>query len=468
MQSTRSALRSRFALSTVLSCLAISACDSGSDPTTPSSDVDPVPSSLQVTPTTLTLFVPGSYPITATVLDQNGRTVTGASVSFSTRDSTTAAVDQEGVVTAIAGGNTWVVVEAAPYSDSIPVTVRYQTVENEARGRVLGPEGFVMRWASEGNAYEYLGKENQDRTVLFMVNEGWADTVAVLVLPAQVPSSSMDLERLPLDTYLQGEDFSDLPAGSAYFFMDDDERESSLLYLSEEGSTLEVDAVEHTKGAVTRLSGHLTLQASGYELTWESWGAPPNATPTGDTLTLYMDFDSEADPWVVGQATITLRGGPIPMENDRQEAYYVSWSEEDPDYGGVEIEGPPYGEIFMPRPQVGSYVMDLEHKSESGYRWVVFTDPRYAISGEGSLVIDHVEPAADGRPSTASGHLETIMTYNGDHWSDPKVTGTFIMDFHIPILTYDDYMGYLWEAPEQVKEAPLVARFLPRDPRRTR
>jgi hypothetical protein len=34
--------------------------------------------------------------------------------------------------------------------------------------------------------------------------------------------------------------------------------------------------------------------------------------------------------------------------------------------------------------------------------------------------------------------LETRMTNNGNNWNDPEVTGTFIPDFHIPVLTCED------------------------------
>ena len=86
--------------------------------------VAPVPTAVEVTPDTVALTALGQTAhLAAEVHDQNGRVMEGVPVSWSSADTTVAAVDSVGLVTAIGGGATTVAATAGEVSGEAVVMV---------------------------------------------------------------------------------------------------------------------------------------------------------------------------------------------------------------------------------------------------------------------------------------------------------------------------------------------------------
>jgi len=86
--------------------LLLAACsDGGSSPTSPPTPSTPVATSVTVSPTSLSFTSIGAtQQLTATVKDQNGATMSGASVSWATSNPSIASVSSAGLVTALTDG----------------------------------------------------------------------------------------------------------------------------------------------------------------------------------------------------------------------------------------------------------------------------------------------------------------------------------------------------------------------------
>lgn len=110
----------------VLLLFALVACGEGaSDPASPSSPAAPRPATLTVTPETVQLNVQGGTArLTASVLDQNGRTLTGADLDWASSDTLVVRVDGAGLLTAVGDGTARVTAQAGSATGSSEVTVR--------------------------------------------------------------------------------------------------------------------------------------------------------------------------------------------------------------------------------------------------------------------------------------------------------------------------------------------------------
>ena len=103
--------------------------DSGtaSSPTaapTPAPPPPPTPTTVTVTPETAQLTSPGAtLQLAAEVRDQNGQVMTGVSVTWASSDEQTARVDEEGLVTAVAGGAATITATAGEASGATEIMV---------------------------------------------------------------------------------------------------------------------------------------------------------------------------------------------------------------------------------------------------------------------------------------------------------------------------------------------------------
>lgn len=110
----------------------VAACGEGpADPDQPARPPPtPAATSITVTPETITLAAIGATErLSATVLDQNGRTMSGAAVSWTTGDPGVATVDRDGLVTATGNGATNVTAISGAAAGSATVTVRQEAAE---------------------------------------------------------------------------------------------------------------------------------------------------------------------------------------------------------------------------------------------------------------------------------------------------------------------------------------------------
>ncbi len=84
----------------------------------------PVPTTITISPASATLQSLGeTVRLAATVQDQNGQTMSGATVAWASSDPSVATVDASGLVTAVANGNAMVTATAGSASGSAAVTV---------------------------------------------------------------------------------------------------------------------------------------------------------------------------------------------------------------------------------------------------------------------------------------------------------------------------------------------------------
>ena len=107
------------ALAGTLSC----GGDGTTDPVPPPPPPPPVATSITVSPATVALEVGDTLRLSAEVLDQNGRSMPGAAVTWSSGDESVATVDDAGLVTAVAEGEAAVTASSGPASGSAAVSV---------------------------------------------------------------------------------------------------------------------------------------------------------------------------------------------------------------------------------------------------------------------------------------------------------------------------------------------------------
>ncbi len=332
---------------------ALGACGDAS-----TSPVIPVATRLDLGRDTLTLFVPTNTTLTPVVLDQSGAPMAGAAVLLASRDTTTARVDAAGAVTGVAAGETWVVGTSGVAVDSARVTVRYHVLAGEARARVRGTDGrdWVRSWDPEGLRLDFLGSTERDRTVLIMANAA-ADTGVALVFPQAIQVGSVALERLEIQDLIEGGDVLEAERPVAYLVVET--RDEVRLYTSLAGSFLQIERVTAAAGMGTEghAEGRLVLRVQGWALR-DGPGGEQTGVSLGDTLTVHADFSTDVLEWGVGQATVTLTGGPAPLADVTREAWWVQQDSGPGGVGAVEVEeGPPDIHVSLANPSVRSYAL---------------------------------------------------------------------------------------------------------------
>ena len=101
----------------------------GDDPAAPPL---PVPTSITIAPSTVTLWRGVSFHLTATVRDQNARPMSGVAVVWRSADPSTATVDAKGLITAVGSGETTVTATAGAATATATVNV-----DNPSTDRVV-------------------------------------------------------------------------------------------------------------------------------------------------------------------------------------------------------------------------------------------------------------------------------------------------------------------------------------------
>ena len=102
----------------------------GGDAMVPPPTPPPVATSITLSTTSLTFHSLGdTEQLTATVLDQNGRAMTNAVVSWATSDPAVATISSAGLVTAVQNGAATVAASLGAASSAIPVTVAQRAAE---------------------------------------------------------------------------------------------------------------------------------------------------------------------------------------------------------------------------------------------------------------------------------------------------------------------------------------------------
>jgi len=190
--------------------LLLAACgDGGTTPTSPPTPPTPVATSITLSATSLSFSSLGAtQQLTATVKDQNGATMSGASVSWATSSASVATVSSSGLVTSVADGSATITATSGSANGTAAVTVAVPaslelsdtlltfsalgdttqltaTVKNAAGSTISAP---TVSWATSDDAVATVSSAglvtsvaNGSATVTATSGEV-SDTVAVTVL----------------------------------------------------------------------------------------------------------------------------------------------------------------------------------------------------------------------------------------------------------------------------------------------
>ena len=130
--------RTLIRLSAVLAVLALVWACGGDSPTAPPTPESVRPTTVTVSPATAELTVLGeTVQLTATVRDQNGQVMSGATVTWSSSDARVATVDTDGLVTAAGNGTATITTTAGSASGSAAVAVSAVAVSDPDRAALV-------------------------------------------------------------------------------------------------------------------------------------------------------------------------------------------------------------------------------------------------------------------------------------------------------------------------------------------
>jgi len=392
----------------------------------------PVPTTLRLTgPSPLVLVVPAAADLQATVTDQAGQPMSGEAVSFVSRDTTTATVSTAGRVTAVASGEVWVVASSGSLRDSVRVETRYYVLDGAAIGRIRGTRDVVQDWEAYGIDLEHTRTRDRDLVIIAMDNHGWPDTTMMLLLP-DVAAGRRELETVSAQAYMDAETIYDVPMGGAYLILEGGSRTASRIYTSVQGSHFDVETLTAAGGwglsGVYR--GRMVFRGVGSELIPGATGGAPALRPVGDTISVVVDFAVEYLHWAVGQAKVTIEGGPKPTVAEGLETWWVDYGTYGSNGSAGELqveEGTPAVTAWMPWPEVGTFPVDSlggYDYSISGRRVVQAVGPwPYTATGTGgTFTFTKVVPADGDRCGLVAGTATVRLAY----WSQSSYPATFV------------------------------------------
>ena len=144
--------RTLIRLSAVLAVLALVWACGGDSPTAPPTPESVRPTTVTVSPATAELTALGeTVQLTATVRDQNGQVMSGATVTWSSSDARAATVDTDGLVTAAGNGTATITATAGSASGSAAVTVRQEASPDRAALVALHEATGGKYWTNRDN-----------------------------------------------------------------------------------------------------------------------------------------------------------------------------------------------------------------------------------------------------------------------------------------------------------------------------
>jgi hypothetical protein len=147
----------------------------GAEPNIIDPDTNPVPTTISVQPTEVTLDAVGATEqLTATVKDQNGRTMTGAAVTWVSSALGVATVAGDGLVTALGEGTAEITASSGSATASVAVAVTQvpAAIVILAGNLQTGVAGHVLSDSLVVQVVDRLGTGISGQSVTFVVSEG--------------------------------------------------------------------------------------------------------------------------------------------------------------------------------------------------------------------------------------------------------------------------------------------------------
>ena len=143
-------MKKSFAFSALLLSLFLWSCGGDSTPAAPTPTPTPVATSITLSPTSVSLASLGATsPLSATVKDQNGAMMSGATVTWATSSSSVATVSSAGLVTSVADGTATITASSGSVN-----TTATATVSQVAASVTLAPTS--LSFASAGDTATFV------------------------------------------------------------------------------------------------------------------------------------------------------------------------------------------------------------------------------------------------------------------------------------------------------------------------
>ena len=160
--------------------LLLAACgDGGTTPTSPPTPTTPVATSITVSPTSLSFSSVGAtQQLSATVKDQNGATMSGATVTWATTEAAVATVSSSGLVTSVGNGTGSVLAVSGSINGTAAVTVAQvvSTLELSPSGTNLSSVGDTITLSA--TVKDSGGSTIPDATVTWTTSDTLIATVS--------------------------------------------------------------------------------------------------------------------------------------------------------------------------------------------------------------------------------------------------------------------------------------------------
>lgn len=431
--------QSRRSAGSIFLALSLFACSDSGDPGTL-----PTATRVEISPKSITLYVPSTGSVSAAVRDQNGATIAGEPIVYTSRDAGVARVDSLGVVTAMGAGETWVVASSGGLADSTAVRVRYYVIAGESRARVQTTTGedLVRSLDPAGEYDDFLGGTDEDQSIIAMYDGNNDDLGIAILIPGEFTVGSTETGRLKIDELLA--DSTIRPVNALAYVLVEEASGNLLLYTSLPGGRLDVEALDAAPGMGTEgtVSGWVMFRAQGYRVSGdlESW------VSSGDTMTVYADFSTAYEHFGVGRAAVTLEGGPLEGLQSG-DASYNAWFYPASYYEAAYLsaeEGPFEIRLYMNEPAVGEDTLRAISPSAPvavpSLVLISYSPYVQGFSQSGTVAVDEVlAPDGDVWGEVRGRSQASVAYWEGYTWGDPTSAGTVSVEFDAPILPASYY-----------------------------
>jgi hypothetical protein len=371
----------------------------------------------------------------ARVLDQTGAPISGAAVTWSSMDPTTATIDAStGLLRGVAGGEVVIEARSGTLSGDVSALVYYQVAQNEAKVRFRAARDEV--WAGvEGWGFfaDVLGSDQSDWSGLMLENAFDSRWLSVF-LPGRLATGETRVGPTDLARFWEEpEAYPTEPFVLLDVYTTDD---AELQYLSTDGR-IELELVEVPERAGFRegwFRGRLIANLTDYAISGDR--RERTITPLGHKATVYADFWTSLGHMALPSVSVEFAGGPYPG------AVGVDWAsfEEDffePGKGRFIFElEPPEGEgwgelsVHVPDlPEVGAWSLSRNNGNDCVAEVYFDEVSQLWCSESGELRVDFaMPPTADDLSGEVRGRINAAFRLQLDTGARMSVSGSF----HVP------------------------------------